>query len=230
MASTRLGSYTVNYSNLEEYHHIKREIFADHIYYFDSENPTPLIIDAGAHIGIATLYFKKMFPGARIIAIEPNPTSFKLLEQNVWENDLSDVQCINAALVVDDRTEVTLYQDEKMAWLMTTSVHEGAWSGEQKTTPIVVPTCRLADFIQEPIEMIKMDIEGSELAVMHSAKDSLPKVQKVRMEFHARTPKSLKEMLAVLKPHFSQMTAIKRNLPIEDPAHFVGLCFVSADK
>ena len=230
MASTRLGSFTVNYHNLEEYHHIKRELFVDNIYYFESENPNPFIIDAGAHIGLATLYFKRLFPAARIIAIEPNPTSFKLLEQNVWENGLTDVRCINAALVDDDRTEITLHQDESQQWLMTSSVREGAWNGEQKTRPVTVPACKLSSFLTDPVELLKMDIEGSELHVMRGAANHLEIVKHLRMEFHATAPRSLKEMLTLLEPHFTQISAVKRNQEIEDPAHFLGLCFVSAEK
>ena len=230
MAATRLGNFTVNYHNLEEYHHIKREIFVDHIYYFESENPDPLIIDAGAHIGLATLYFKHLFPAARIIAIEPNPTSFKLLEQNVWENNLSDVKCIHGALIDDDRENITLFQDVKKEWLMTTSIHEGAWSGDQKTEPIVVPALKLAQLITEPVELLKMDIEGSELKVLRGARHSLDVVKNLRLEFHSTAPKSLKELLTVLQPYFANMNATKRGVPIEDPAHFVGLCQVSATK
>ena len=43
----------------------------------------PLIIDAGAHIGCATVWFKHQFPEARVIAIEPEPENFALLSQNV---------------------------------------------------------------------------------------------------------------------------------------------------
>lgn len=229
MASTRLGSFTVNYHNLEEYHHIKREVFVNNIYYFETNNPRPLIIDAGAHIGLATLYFKRLFPAARIVAIEPNPTSFKLLEQNVWENELSDVQCINAALVDDDRDTVTLHQDAANQWLMTTSTRPGAWSGEQQTKPLVAATCQLATFLQEPVALLKLDIEGAEQAVLRGVKNKLAAVQHLRMEFHATVPKSLKTMLTMLEPHFPTLTATKRQLPIEDPAHFLGLCFVSGD-
>ena len=43
----------------------------------------PLIIDAGAHIGAATVWFKHQFPTARIVAVEPEPENFALLAQNV---------------------------------------------------------------------------------------------------------------------------------------------------
>ena len=42
----------------------------------------PLIIDAGAHIGAATVWFKHQFPEARIVAVEPEPENFALLAQN----------------------------------------------------------------------------------------------------------------------------------------------------
>lgn len=230
MASTRLGNYTVHYNNLEEYHYVKRELFVDNTYYFETENPRPLIIDGGAHIGLATLYFKKMFPDARIIAIEPNPTSFKLLEQNVWENNLQDVECVNAALIDDDRPFVTLYEDVTKDWLITSSLHEGAWSGEQKTQPVTVSACRLQTFLDQPVDLLKLDIEGAEQKVLHGITTRLGGVKRLRMEFHATVPKSLKAVLAMLAPHFETLEVTKKGVEIEDPAQFLGLCFISGDK
>ncbi len=42
----------------------------------------PLIIDAGANIGLATLWFARVFPEATIVAVEPDTRNFNLLEQN----------------------------------------------------------------------------------------------------------------------------------------------------
>lgn len=42
----------------------------------------PLIIDAGANIGLATLWFAKHFPEAQIVAIEPDDKNFELLRRN----------------------------------------------------------------------------------------------------------------------------------------------------
>jgi FkbM family methyltransferase len=43
----------------------------------------PIIVDAGANIGIATLWFKQNFPAASIIAIEPESGNLALLRKNV---------------------------------------------------------------------------------------------------------------------------------------------------
>ena len=44
---------------------------------------TPVIVDAGAYVGASALWFRSKFPRAHIVAIEPDPESFRLLEQNV---------------------------------------------------------------------------------------------------------------------------------------------------
>ena len=78
---TKLNQYIVHYTTSQEYHELKREIFSQGIYYFEADNDAPVIIDAGAHIGLATLYFKSLYPDARITAIEPYPRSFELLNK-----------------------------------------------------------------------------------------------------------------------------------------------------
>ena len=55
----------------------------------------PLIVDAGAHIGISTVFFALMFPTALVIAIEPEEGNFRLLSKNT---EGLNVRCIKAAL------------------------------------------------------------------------------------------------------------------------------------
>ena len=55
-----------------------------------------VIIDAGAHIGLTSAYFADMYPNARIVAIEPEPENFRLLERNIAP--YKNVRTIRAAL------------------------------------------------------------------------------------------------------------------------------------
>src|SRR5262249_38026614 len=55
----------------------------------------PLIVDAGAHIGISTVFFALMFPTALVIAIEPEGSNFDLLSKNTQG---LNIRCIQAAL------------------------------------------------------------------------------------------------------------------------------------
>lgn len=73
-------------------------MFVEQEYAFEPATPTPRIIDAGANIGMATLFFKTMWPEASVDAFEPSPASFRLLERNVTDNRLTNVRLHAAAL------------------------------------------------------------------------------------------------------------------------------------
>ena len=199
MPSAKLQSYQIYFNNSEEYHHLKTEIFTHDTYYFETDNPAPLIIDAGAHIGLSTLYFKKLYPAARIIAIEPLPQNLALLEKNIWENQLADVTVIPAALS-NQVGDQTFYADETdFQWWSTASFKSGAWNGIQKSAALTVPTRPLADFLTEPIDFLKMDIEGAEQLVLEAAQPHLHLIKHMMIEFHPTAGQSLPELVELLE-------------------------------
>lgn len=72
------------------------QIYIARQYQLDAPSEPNLIIDAGAHIGCATVLFAEKFPNATIFAIEPQASNFALLRQNVAR--YPNVTAINAAL------------------------------------------------------------------------------------------------------------------------------------
>ena len=54
------------------------------------------ILDIGAHIGCAALYFASQYPNTAIYSFEPVPENFKLLQQNVGEQP--NIRAFNVAL------------------------------------------------------------------------------------------------------------------------------------
>ena len=77
MHQTKLAPFVVSYQNGQEFHHLKKEIWTEHLYYTEIDSVMPRIIDAGAHIGLASLYFAKTYPTAKILSLEPNPSLLK---------------------------------------------------------------------------------------------------------------------------------------------------------
>ncbi len=65
------------------YLHGLNEIFVEEVYRFQSDTNTPLIIDCGSNIGLSIIYFKRLFPEAKIIGFEPDNEIFKILENNI---------------------------------------------------------------------------------------------------------------------------------------------------
>jgi len=76
-----------------------REIFVRNEYAFQASSERPVVFDCGANIGMATLFFKWLYPDCEIHAFEPDPETFGVLSENVSRNKLRDVSLHNVALV-----------------------------------------------------------------------------------------------------------------------------------
>ncbi len=227
MYSTRLGKFIVSFPNTTEFHGLKREIFSQHIYYLDEDVETPLIIDAGAHIGLSTLYFKSMWPDARVIAIEPNPENLLYLQKNVEENRIEDVTIEPYALGIHYGQE-TLYVDtSEDQWNSTSSFYEKSWTNTRAGQPIPVLTKPLADYLTQPVDILKIDIEGVEEQVLLAAGDSIRQVKHLFIEFHGRPDNSLPPILKFLTDHGFSYEIWKNGRSIE-PKKVVGLAIIEA--
>ncbi len=192
MPITKLHRWQIEYTNEREYHLLKQEVFGRDHYFFETEKAQPKIIDAGAHIGLSTLYFLTHYPGAQIIALEPNPHVAAMLERNIWLNQVEnqvDIQKV-ALGPVAGRTDLYLDSSEDQ-WWSTSSIHPGAWSGDQTTYAVTVPVVPLSSFLSQPVDLIKLDIEGAEQAVLMEAGTALTKVDQLIVEFHPHPTQSL---------------------------------------
>lgn len=192
MPHTNLFEYTVDYLSDEEYRRLKRELFTQNIYYFEFATDTPFIVDAGAHIGLSVLYFKHLYPECQILAIEPHPTSFVLLQKNVEQNRLTAVRTIQAALVKSQQSHIALFADGEETWLMSASLRKGAWNGfQEKMVSLTVPSTRLSQLIDRPVDLLKLDVEGGEHDVIIDLiqTDVIRFIQRICVEVHSHTGK-----------------------------------------
>lgn len=229
MPTRKIDNFTIDYTDSDELLALKREIFTEHCYYFETENPQPKIIDLGAHIGLSTLYFKKLFPAANIAAVEPNPAAVALLETNLWQNDMQDVEVIAAAVAPHERP-LTLHQDVDQTWLSTTSVHERAWNSNMTTSPLThtVKTISLNSLLEEPVELVKMDIEGMEQVVLSALSPAtLQNIKQLIIEFHPTADQNLEMVIDFLeRARFS--TTVSKNGKSIAPNRARGLVMIHA--
>jgi FkbM family methyltransferase len=229
--STKLPPFRVFFENGPEFHHLKNELFTQDTYYFETTNPQPRIIDAGAHIGLTTLYFKKLYPHARITAIEANPAVWPIFEKNVFENQLEDVGLQKLALA-DAHGEKSFYIDATQdRWLSTASFTPGAWTGSQESESITVPTVPLTDLLLEgqPVDFLKMDIEGAEQAVLFAAKDKLHLIHHLFLEFHPISTQSLTDLVEFLQQNGFRIQLWKDGKDVTNKK-FRGLVYVEGKR
>lgn len=184
----KLSGLKISTQNVEETKKIYRDIFVGKEYFFETENDKPLILDCGAHIGLSVLYFKTLYPLAQIIAFEPNPDSFQLLTLNIQQNNLTNIQPINAAVSEKDGSaELIISNETKTPWTWGDAIVKNPWQSPDTIKTIKVKTERLSKYINQNIDLIKLDIEGSETVVMNEIKNKLTRVHHIMMEFHGNS-------------------------------------------
>jgi len=115
------------------------------------------IIDAGANIGCATVYWKSLFPDAEVLALEPDEENFRMVVENT--RGLSRVTVEKAGLW-SHSTHLRVIDPH--AWKYSLQVVEDS-SGKIRATCVEsIPNERGWDFV----DVLKLDIEGGEVAVL----------------------------------------------------------------
>jgi FkbM family methyltransferase len=172
-----------------------QEIFVAHGYYFESATPAPVILDAGANIGLATLFFKALHPDARIVCFEPDPDNFILLTRNVERNRLSGVE-LHQAAVSDTAEPIVFYTSPSDSPLRHSTVEARVASPQQ----IVVPAVRLSTFVRDEIDLLKLDVEGSERQVLPEliASGAIARIKRMHLEYHHHVETERNDLSATL--------------------------------
>lgn len=175
-----------------------RDLFDNHIYGFESERPDPRILDVGANIGMSVIYFKDLYPAATIVALEPDPAIFPYLEQNVGRNGLEGVELVQAA--VSDRVgKLTFFSDAKYGSRIVPD-DENDGTPPEGWERFEVPSLRLDSLLSEPVDFMKVNIEGAETSALEGAGEALRNVRKMIIEYHhlPGLPRTLHRLLGTL--------------------------------
>lgn len=199
------------------------------------KSDSPRIIDLGGDPGaFSVLYWKQKAPNAQITVIEANPVTADVMSENLQRRGIEGVRVVNAAVAGDENDNATLHLHKpRKGW------HTQDYIGLQgipvsNEYTISVPKVKLSGIIREDerVDLLKMDIEGSESEVMRDldASGKLKQIDQVVMEFHhdpAGNPdNSLIEMLdrldqnemKVVEAHITVGKGLrrKRNVPLDN--------------
>lgn len=141
-----------------------------------------LIVDAGANAGYTTLLYSRLYPGCRIVSVEPEADNCKLFKKNCGKYD--NIQLLEGALWVNSSYlqisnptadsfsfQVAEPEDPRRATVKSYTVHDILKnSGESK------------------IDILKLDIEGAEKCLFESeeAKEWIHFIDYMVVELHER--------------------------------------------
>jgi FkbM family methyltransferase len=151
-------------------------------------NPFPLkpkfIIDAGANIGTATLFFAREYPDAQIIAIEPEASNFNLLKRNCQH--LPNVIPINAALWSSEQ-QLKIADPAAESWAFSIAAVNGNGAPSATTVAAVTVAGLFEKYGVAQIDLLKLDVEGAERELFQGNPEAwLGSVNQIIIELHDR--------------------------------------------
>jgi len=185
---TRLLGYPLEFPDARMFVATYSPIFRRRIYQFSPSNASPRILDCGANIGLASIYWKQTFPNADITAFEPDPSTASLLRRNLAAAGADDVTVVEAAVWTENGT-IHLTQPEGDPGRLGSRIVEASTNiSADNEEP--VRTVRLRDCFTEPVDFLKLDIEGAETDVILDIADLLPTVGDLFVEYHGFTGRS----------------------------------------
>jgi|LauGreDrversion4_2_1035121.scaffolds.fasta_scaffold329751_2 FkbM family methyltransferase len=173
------------YTQAQQLYHGLQEVLVDEIYKVNLAS-NARIIDCGANIGLSVLYFKSICPSAHITAFEPDRHNFELLTKNCIVNNLKQVDLVEAA-VWKENTQLKFIAQGGM----DSKISEGAEEG------ILVKAYSLIDYLQDPVDFLKLDIEGAEFEVLKNIEEYMDKIATLFIEYHGSFSQT-NELIAIL--------------------------------
>ncbi|MBF5093445.1 FkbM family methyltransferase [Azospirillum sp. INR13] len=183
----------LRYVDLHSFYYQSLQILNHRLYEFETDEAAPLIIDCGAHIGLASLFFARRFPQATIHAFEADPAIAEVLAFNVASLKLTGVTP-HAKAVWIDGGGITFERSSDDSGHVR--------SGGSGPDMVTVPSVRLRDLIAgRDVSLLKLDVEGAEFAILRDCDGALGGVRKILLEVHCfgQSDASLGRLLCLLE-------------------------------
>lgn len=163
------------------------------------------VLDVGAHVGSFALWLCERAPGAQVISVEPEPRNFADLAANIERNGLGDrVEAVNAALGSEPGTVMLHVPMNRESG----SAHA---SGGDSVQALVVSLPELIERFDGPLDLLKLDCEGAEWAVLDALDaETWTKIPRLVMECHTLPGRTVEEMMELLALHGLEPSILSR--------------------
>lgn len=168
------------------------EIFRDNAHMklspFTPSNCSSLL-DIGANEGFYSIYMQQKNPCMRILSVEPVPSAFEIFQRNLNANGFHGIQTVNAAVGDKNQTiEMEVYPHVSSISAENMELFQRPWIHPERINKIKVPMKTLSSLFHEynwnTVDVLKLDVEGSEMKILQGSKSVLKRVRKLVVEWH----------------------------------------------
>ncbi len=207
-------NYVIIFPSYLEFACLFFEIFGSQEYKFTSKIDNPQIIDCGCNWGMASLYFKFLYPQAQITAIDANSAILDYFRQNIALNNLTTITLINGFLSDNEKPQ-NFYINNKTGWSVA-NTGDSEFGNVLNYKKIIIPSIKLSKIITSNIQLLKIDIEGFETQVIKESFRKLNQVGEIYIEYHRYMNKKQNNIASLInllrKTKFNITTDSNKNI------------------
>jgi FkbM family methyltransferase len=171
----KINNRAIYFCDLHSFYFQSMQIFKQNLYGFKSDARNPVILDCGAHIGLASIFFSEKYPNSEIYAYEADPEISKILDHNIKSLGLKNVKTISKAVWIDEQGVSFKNSGDDSGYINKTDEGNG----------IKIPSFRIRNFLNEKhVDLLKLDIEGAEFDVIEDCDGVLANAKNIIIEVH----------------------------------------------
>ncbi len=186
---------------LKDAGYIIKEIFTDQVYSHPGFElrPTDTIVDVGSHVGVFAHWAAPQIPQGRMICIEPSSAANRF-EHSLAQNGITNVRLHRCAAgapsstleMVEYHQFASLNRSSQLDHSFFTRLLLAFYKSKHGQSPAQIRNvpCQsleeiMADEALEQCDLLKMDCEGGEFAILeHTSRPVLRRFRRIMMEFH----------------------------------------------
>jgi FkbM family methyltransferase len=192
-----------------------------------------IVLDIGAHVGSFSIVFGSCVPKGKVLAFEPNPQTFKILEENAKNNPSFNIIPYNYASTTETKPYTFYYSDPKVYGNGVNGgnfneIELGTQVKQFHATPVEVSGVNTYDFLLKnykdelhKIKFIKTDTEGYDKEVLKTLSPLIKQNKPVLMveAFKSSTKEEIIDYYETIKSFGYEIYDIS---PLDNPTDCAG--------
>jgi FkbM family methyltransferase len=147
------------------------------------------VLDIGANEGFYTLKVKQNNPSCRVLSVEPNPLSFRLLSKNIGSNGLRRISLLNAAITGRNGSiRLEIVPEVTSIGSKDIGLQDRQWLDSRRIKRVQARSMTLPSLCRKHdvgvIDILKIDVEGAEMDILRNGRSVLQRTRRVVVEWH----------------------------------------------
>jgi FkbM family methyltransferase len=163
--------------------------------------PGDTVVDVGAHLGLHSLTFaERVGRDGHVHSFEPSPRLNQLLKAGAELSGFTSRISVHAAAVGASSGQINLYLDDGLGWTNSTNPEWRTGTAPLEVAVVTLDAALLSK-LDRPPALLKIDVEGAEMAVLEGARQLLDRLPPRAVIVELSTAADATQILSLLYEH-----------------------------